>query len=56
MKGYCKRYVVEFAGEFLKNPALSDGYKVEIRSILEHCKRGRITSVEAVECILKLVK
>ena len=56
MKGNCKRYVVEFAGEFLKNPALSDSYKVEIRRILEHCKRGRITSVEAVECILKLVK
>lgn len=53
MKGNCKRYVVEFAGEFLKNPMLSDDYKVEIRRILEHCKRGQISSVEAVECILK---
>lgn len=51
-----KRYVLEFANEFLKNPLMKEEYKERIRQIVECCKRGNINSVEAVGSILNAFK
>jgi len=48
-----KRYVTEFANEFLKNPLLDIRIKENIHRYIEACKRGNISSVEAVQGILK---
>lgn len=55
-KSLCRRYVVEFASEFLDNPLLKEDIKLRIRNIIIHCRRGRLSSVEAVEAILNAVK
>ena len=51
-----KRYVLEFANEFLKNTLMKEEYKERIRQIVECCKRGNISSVEAVGSILNAFK
>lgn len=49
-----KRYVKEFANEYLHNPLIKEKYKEEIRRILQHCGRGNITDQEAIKCIFRL--
>ena len=49
-----KRYVKEFANEYLHNPLLKEKYKEEIRHILSCCEKGMICDFEAIKCIFRL--
>lgn len=51
-----KRYVTEFANEFLKNPHYPDADKEKIKKIVKLYERCLITPIEAVDAILKVHK
>lgn len=51
-----KRYVIECANEFLKNPNLSAHYKNKILEVLAYYKTDRITSIEALQSILDIMR
>ena len=51
-----KRYVIECANEFLKNPELSEYYKNRILEVLSHYRLNRITSIEALQAILNIMR
>lgn len=49
-----KRYVTEVANEFLNVKKFPEDKKQKINQVIEYTKRGMITSIEAVQTILKI--
>lgn len=56
-----KRYVTEYARDVLRplDPRVKSGeyrhpYADEILAVLRHCERGRVSSQEAVRCIVAI--
>ena len=50
-----KRYVKEYANEFLRNPAFPVREKNRINRVLTCCDKGACTAVEAVSIITNIV-
>ena len=52
----CKRFVYEFANQYLKNPLFPEALKGKIKWAIFYCEQGKISSTEAVEYILHVCK